>query len=311
MSQPAARHWANKPERGNRMVLRLTTWLVKYLPAGVMRLVTGLVVVYYYISAPQERRHIARYQARLQAWSGRYDLFPNRLAVYRQFAAFGEALVDRFAVWQRRLRYEHIRVDDADHLYDEIRQRPARGQMFITSHLGNVEICRALVSHHQGFVLNVLMHSKHAQQFNRALKAAGADDIRIVQVTDLDAQTMWQLQQRLDAGEWLAIAADRIPVRGEKTVTVSFLGHDALLPQGPWLLAGLLQAQVNMLTCTKQQGQYCLQLRRLGDGIRWQRRNRSEVVQQWAQRYADLLAQGCLNTPLQWFNFYDFWGDDA
>ncbi len=311
MNQPAARHWADKPERGNRMVLRLTTWLVKYLPAGVMRTVTWLVVAYYYISAPQERRHIARYQRRLQTWSGRSDLFPQRLAVYRQFAAFGDALVDRFAVWQRRLRYEHIRVDDADHLYDEIRQHPTRGQMFITSHLGNIEICRALVSHHQGLVLNVLMHSKHAVQFNRALKAAGADDIRIVQVTDLDAHTMWLLQQRLDAGEWLAIAADRIPVRGEKTVTVSFLGHDALLPQGPWLLAGLLQAPVNMLTCTKQQGQYCLHLRRLGDGIRWQRHNRSEVVQQWAQHYADLLAQGCLNAPLQWFNFYDFWGDDA
>ena len=56
----------------------------------------------------------------------------------------------------------------------------AAGQLLVCSHLGNVEICRALVSHNEGFVLNVFVHSKHVERFNRALRQAGASEIRLI-----------------------------------------------------------------------------------------------------------------------------------
>jgi predicted LPLAT superfamily acyltransferase len=62
---------------------------------------------------------------------------------------------------------------------------------------------------------------------------------------------MLQLHERLERGEWLAIAGDRVPLHGGRSVTVDFLGHPAF-PQGPWLLAGLLKCPVNLLMCLKQ-----------------------------------------------------------
>ncbi|QMT41058.1 glycosyl transferase family 2 [Neisseria shayeganii] len=307
-----AEHWAAQNERGHRVFLRLTEWMVRHLPVPVMRVCTACVCLYFYLTAPAQRRHIRQYQTRLQRHFPHVRL-PESLPVYRQFAAFGEALTDRFAVWQRRIRYADLVVDDPDNLYADMDNPALRGQILICSHLGNAEICRALADsgHHPNFKLNVLVHSRHAQAFNQALKNAGASELNLIQVAELDAAAMLALAERLDQGEWLAVAADRVPLRGEKTVTVDFLGHPARLPQGAWLLAGLLKARTNTLFVLKQNGRYHLKLRRFADVPAWTRGRREAETAAVAQRYADRLAEHAAQAPLQWFNFYDFWNSDA
>ena len=121
---------------------------------------------------------------------------------------------------------------------------------------------------------------------------------------------MLELQQRVERGEWLAIAADRVSLRGEKTVRVPFLGDDAVFAQGPWLLAGLLNTRLNTLFCRKVRGRYHLYLANFATSITWQKSTRHTVIRDAAARYARLLEDECRRAPLQWFNFYDFWNDD-
>ena len=231
---------------------------------------------------------------------------PSENRIFAQFLAFGEAVCDRFAVWQHKIRYEDLIIEDPDNLTASMYQN-GRGQVFACSHLGNTEICRALVSHHRNFKLNVLVHSRHAQMFNEALQQAGADKIQLIQVSDLDASLMMTLSRRIEAGEWLAVAADRIPVRGEKTVTVDFLQHRAEIPQGAWILASLLKTKVNALFCIKQDGRYRLKLRPMTDTSDWTRAERTQKIKESAQHFARILEEECRLNPLQWFNFYDFW----
>jgi predicted LPLAT superfamily acyltransferase len=129
----------------------------------------------------------------------------------------------------------------------------------------------------------------------------------LIQVTELNAEIMMQLSERIAQGEWLAIAADRVPVRGEKTVVAPFLGELAHWPQGPWLMAGLLKVPVNTLFCIKQAGQYHLYLKRFKQHITWTRSNREASMAKCASDYAQVLQSHCVKTPWQWFNFYDFW----
>lgn len=313
MSGRQSSHWAAQRERGTSFFLRLTAWLVCYSPAWLLRACVRMVVAYFYATSAAQRRHIARYQTRLQAAFPAVRL-PEHAPVWRQFLAFGEAITDRFAVWQRQIAYADLRVEDPHDVYADIRRSAGgggEGRILVCSHVGNVEICRALVGHHRGFVLNVLVHSRHAEAFNQALKEAGADDIRLIQVTDLDAAQMLALHRRLQAGEWIVIAADRVPVRGEKTVAVGFLGHTAAMPQGPWLLAGLLKTPLISVFCSKINGQYRLRLERFSDMPNGHRQARQATVAALAQKFTDRLAQECTQAPLQWFNFYDFWDDDA
>ena len=193
-------HWANQPERGNRLALWLTTQIVRYLPPWLLPIAVSIISRYYYHTSPRARRNITRYQQRLQRTTPGLQL--PKHAVYRQIRSFAEAIADRFAVWQHRLTYRDLTVHDPDNLYQRIDhpEAGARGEILLCSHHGNMEICRALVAHHRHFALNILVHHKHAEAYNRALKKAGADDIRMIQVSELDAAVMLKPASPKDLG---------------------------------------------------------------------------------------------------------------
>ncbi|MDR1994333.1 hypothetical protein [Azonexus sp.] len=271
--------------------------------------VVKLVVLYFYATGAGSRRAIAEYQQRLISHTGRADLFPAHHAVYRHYIEFAEFILDRLDAWQGKIRIEDIAIDDPDQLQAQMGH--GRGQMLVCSHLGNVEVCRTLAAHRPGLRLNILVHSRNALRFHQMMERAGANTLNMIEVSDLDAEIMLELSRRIDRGEWLAIAADRIPVRGNRTLPVQFLGAAACFPQGPWLLAGLLRCPVNTLSCIRQQGRYHMSFGRLCDCLNWTRTTRAAEIARWMQRYADTLALDCENAPLQWFNFYPFWADHA
>ena len=305
----SSQHWAEQNERGSKLSLNLTRLIVQYCPLWVIKLVTFFVVSYFFLTSQKARRNIRRYQQRLQQTFPQVNL--PRYPVFCHFLAFGEAITDRFAVWQKKIRYADLIDDDTDNVYQAIRSG-GRGQILVCSHFGNIEICRALVDNpnHSNFKLNILVHNRHAQAFNKSLEKAGASSLPLIQVEDLDAAKMLELHARLERGEWIAIAADRVPVRGDKTQKVDFLGAQASFPKGVWLMASLLKAPINTIFCLKKWGDYHLKLRHFSGPIEGHGKQRADSIEQAMQRYADLLAQECAENPLYWFNFYDFWEDD-
>jgi len=48
----------------------------------------------------------------------------------------------------------------------------------------------------------------------------------------------------------------------------------------------------------------------LADKITLSRQNRQQDIQQWTQKYVDILEKHILAKPYNWFNFYDYWQDD-
>jgi predicted LPLAT superfamily acyltransferase len=306
----APAHWASRPERGSGLLMRLTARAARLLGRRALSPLVLLIVLYFYATSRRARQAIAQYQRRLAAHSRRADLFPARLAVYRQYLTFAETLLDKLDAWQGGITLADLDIDDPDGLHAQMTgQRP--GQILVCSHIGNLEACRALAGRDQGVRLTVLVHSHNAVRFNRVLAEAGADNLNLVQVSELDAGAMLELSRRVERGEWLAIAGDRVPLTGNRTVEVDFLGAPAPLPQGPWLLAGLLRCPVNVLFCTRDDKRYRLTLRRLSARLSWTRATRDGEIRRHAQRYADALAEACRQAPLQWFNFYPFWSDHA
>ncbi|WP_445658666.1 LpxL/LpxP family acyltransferase [Achromobacter sp. NCFB-sbj8-Ac1-l] len=304
----ADRHWADQPERGSPLLLRLTAWAARRIGRRAVAPVVWVVVLYFYTFGPRARRAIAAYQRRLIAAGGLATPLPKSFPVYRQYLAFAQALLDKLDVWQGKVTYADLDITDPDALHAQM--GTGRGQILVGSHLGNLEVCRALAEKSGRLKLNVLVHTKHAVHFGRLLDEAGGG-LRMIQVSELDAGVMLDLAQRLDRGEWLAIAGDRVPLTGDRSTEVDLLGAAALLPQGPWLLAGLLRCPVNLLFCTRHGARYRVAMERLCDGIEWTRATRQAQIAGWAQRYADRLGAHCRQAPLQWFNFYPFWKDDA
>ncbi|WP_447594502.1 LpxL/LpxP family acyltransferase [Aquipseudomonas campi] len=301
-------HWAGQRERGSFVLMKFTASAVRLLGRRALSPLLYAIVLYFFVFGRQARRSIWHYQHNLATWSGRHDLRPSRRSVFRQFMCFADTLLDKLDVWNGKLGLEQVKLVDPQDVRGQL-HRQGRGQMLVAAHLGNLEVCRALAELGEKVQMNVLVHTKHAEQFNRLLGEAGATHLRLIQVSELNPATMLQLSERLERGEWLAIAGDRVPLHGGRNVSVDFLGRPAAFPQGPWLLAGLLQCRVSLMNCLKIDGRYHVIIEPFAERIQWKRSERDAVIRDWVQRYAERLGQRCLDAPLQWFNFYPFWNE--
>ena len=302
-------HWAAQKERGSFALMKLTALALRHLGRRPMTPVLYLIVLYFFVFGRRARRNVRQYQTYLSGWSGRDELRPTTRRVFGQFMAFADSLLDRLDVWHGRLGPAQVEVHDPAGVRDKLRQclHGGRGQILVCTHLGNLDVCRALAEMEEQVPLNVLVHNRHVAHFNRLQSEAGDRQLRLLQVSEMDAALMLDLSQRLDRGEWLAIAGDRVPLGDGRRVAVDFLGHPAAFPQGPWLMAGLLRCPVNLMCCLKIGGRYQIRLEPFLDMPAWERGQREQAIAQWTQRYADRLARLCLLAPQQWFNFYAYW----
>ncbi len=61
--------------------------------------------------------------------------------------------------------------------------------------------------------------------------------------------------------------------------------------------------------CIKQQARYSIYIEQFAECFSLPRKERAQVLDSAVQEYAKRLQHYCLKAPLQWFNFYPFWGD--
>jgi len=168
----STKHWADREERGSYWLMKLTAFAAKVLGRRVLSPVLYGIVLYFFLFGRTARQSAWHYQQRLADWSGRDELRPTHWRVFGQFMAFAESLLDKLDVWNGKLRLEQIEINDPAQLRGQLRGE--RGQMLVGAHLGNLEVCRALAEIGEQVTMNVLVHTKHAEQFNRLLGEAGA-----------------------------------------------------------------------------------------------------------------------------------------
>ena len=135
------------------------------------------------------------------------------------------------------------------------------GGVLVVAHFGNLEV-RAGWAARKDLRLSILVHTAHAERFNRVLNRINPQSAeRLLQVTDVDTATIAHLATRVELGDFVVIAADRVPVTSERVLDAPFLGADAAFPIGPWVLAAALDCPVYWLACyqrPRDDGRYTL-----------------------------------------------------
>ena len=303
-------HWARIEERGVYLGLRIMFWTYRILGRRVFSLLLYPVIGYFFVFGSEARRASRAFLSRVYSDPrGRETLCerPGWRQSYRHFFSFGEAILDKLAAWAGEIGEEDI-VFENRALFDEL-YNSGRGGLLIASHLGNMEVCRALGELSLGLKLNVLVHTKHAPNFNRLLNRVGPESsVSLIQTTAVDPSTAMMLQDRIERGEFVVIVGDRTPV-GQSTrySWASFFGHRAPFPQGPFILAAILECPVQLIFCLKRAGRYHIIFEHFSGSIMIPRKDRSEILDACASRYAARLEHYCATDPYKWFNFFDFW----
>jgi predicted LPLAT superfamily acyltransferase len=303
-STPSA-SWAATRERSSLVMMWLMFHTVKLLSGTLAMPFVYLCTAYFFAVSGRARAASRDFLARVAAAAPDRGVDAGPLSVYRHFLSFARAIVDKQDAWLGRIDYSKVGIED--HAKMRVMAQGARGVLLIGSHLGNLELCRALATLNRRVRLNVLVHTRHSRSFNQVLRMAGATQVELLQVTDLSVATALMLKSRVDQGEWVVIAGDRIPVHGGRTVDVQFLGAPAPLPVGPYVLASVLECPVHLLFCLRRPTGYRVYFESFCTQVRWQRSQRDAIIADLAQRFAARLEHYVLMEPLQWFNFYPFW----
>ncbi|MEJ2127499.1 MAG: glycosyltransferase [Woeseiaceae bacterium] len=301
-------HWSALEERGAVLGMKILFTGFKFFGRAVFRVMLFPVITYYYLTSSSARRASRKFLDRVEATSERVEGGPRkRLNGFRHFLQFGESILDKTAQWAGVRSKESVRYASPD-IYDTIINSP-RGGVFIGSHLGNLEALRAFGDQEQGITVNALVFTRHSLKFMQFLEEANPEAVKnILQVDTLGPESVMHMQSKIEAREWVAMVADRTSITDAgRSVVCDFLGYPAHFPEGPFILASLLDCPVYFLFCLKEDGKYVVHLEKLADRLELPRATRKEDLREVVQQYATLLERHCLRFPYQWYNFFDFW----
>jgi predicted LPLAT superfamily acyltransferase len=304
-------HWSATEERHGLWGIRLMLQVYRLFGRRAFQLLLYPVIGYFWLTGRTQREASRDYLQRLRRFAqGRQRALPAPLNSFRHFMRFGDAMLDKLASWRGELHDIQL-VDRAGF---ERQIASGQGTLILASHLGDIESCRALGELDASVKVNALVFTEHAERFNQVMKEVNPRaNLNLIQVTSLGPETAMRLQDKLNAGEWVAIVGDRTSAgkhqRGERPRVVwsHFLGKPAPFPQGPFVLAAALRCPVFLMFGLKQQGRLNLYFEPFADPLLLPRAQRHQALQQAVDNYAARLEHYCLLAPLDWFNFFDFW----
>ena len=306
--------WARIAESGTLYGLRFVAWSHRKLGRGPSVALLWLAAVYFAFRSRPARRASRRYLERVWATpEGRRALRerPGFGNVMRHLHAFAVAIYDRMLVWSGELDSIAVSHDGSEKIF-EVAQA-GRGALLLGAHLGSIDMLWFLSRKYQ-LVVNVIGFHANAERINAFLESFAPNErLRMIDMDPNSVRAAFEIKSCIERGEFVLILADRIPpARTGRTAQASFLGHPAHFPLGPFLLAGVLDCPVLFALCLcTGPARYETLLRPLGALGRVPRGEREKRARELLAGYVALLESTCTRLPLQWFNFYDFWGDDA
>ncbi|MFV0110989.1 glycosyltransferase family 2 protein [Enterobacter ludwigii] len=306
-------HWAQQDEVKGLWGMRLMLRVWQLFGRRAFTVLLWPVIAVYWLTARPARQASQQWTARVkQVLTQRNMPVPPRLNSFFHFMRFGNAMLDKVASWRGELKF-HRDVVFAPGAYDVLDADASQGKLLLASHLGDVEACRALAQLEGSKVINALVFSDNAQRFKQIMtEMAPQAGVNLMPVTDIGPDTAIAIKEKLERGEWVAIVGDRIavtPQRGGdwRVIWSSFMGQPAPFPQGPFILASILRCPVVLIYALRQQGALTIHCEPFADPLLLPRGERQQALQQAVDRYAQRLEHYALMSPLDWFNFFDFW----
>ncbi|MDE8601682.1 lipid A biosynthesis acyltransferase [Marinomonas sp. RSW2] len=299
------KHWSTITETGTVVGMRILLMCYRLFGHKGFRLLLAPVILYFYFRKHATRAASKEYLQKITPFLPEHKR--KKLTPFRHFWMFGEVLLDKFLVWMGRIKPQDVVFETPD-TFQKI-EASKLGGIIVVSHLGNTEICSALAHQLPDIKVTMLVYTQHAKKFNKMLQRTNANAaINLIQVTDMSPATAMILSERVAAGEFIVIAGDRTPVNnGGRVSIVDFLGAQAALPQGAFILASLLRCPVYLMFCLKQDSAYHIYMETFSDKLSFARKEREQKLEEAVTLYAKRLEYYCQLAPLQWFNFFPFW----
>jgi predicted LPLAT superfamily acyltransferase len=297
-------YWEQQRERSTVAALHLMIWASLFFGRFIIRIVLWFIIAYFMLTSPVAVRASKHALRRL------LQREPTWRDVAKHFYHFAACAVDRLYLLKDTRHQFQIDVTRPD----EVAELAASGTgcLMVVAHLGSFEPLRKLGTTQRKLPITILMDRKQGQMLVQMLERINPHfALQIIDAAQRGPELMLQLKDALLAGRMVCIMADRARA-DERALTVDFCGSPARFPLGPWALASALRVPVILGFGLYRGGRrYSAHFELFSERLQVPREQRAAALQDCAQRYAHRLEHYARLAPYNWFNFYDYWADEA
>ena len=239
-------------------------------------------------------------------------LYPERGKIYHLWCAFCQYQnfttihLDRYLAGKtKKATFTSTGLDKLDATIG------GRGGILLMSHLGNWEMAATLLKEQrQGLQLLLYMGVKEKE----GIEGLQKDDLRRSGVTiigvdqdDNSPFTAVETLRVLRSGGLVSIAGDIVWRSDQRKVRVNFLGHDAYLPEAPFIFALLAGAPLFIFFAFRTgRNSYHVPLAGPLYIEAKNRQDRRSAIEKAAQQYALILEKELRRNPFEWYHFDRF-----
>lgn len=312
-------HWSEKKEKGGSLwQMRLMLFLYKRVGINFFRFFLSVISLFFFIFCPSVRRVSKSYLSKIDKYS-RTKTKANLRGVFTHVNSFSNLLIEKIGAWSGNFEYTDLVAATPDINTITAELSKGNGAVILCSHLGNVEMLRAIAILEAGknipdFNIHSIVDLAPTAKFNTLMEEVNPDyKIKLINASDIDASTIIQLQDCIENGDLVVIAGDRTAKNNKsKNFKVNFLGEEAYFPMGAFILATILEAPIYYMFALRERdldynSAYEFHVYKSRFDIVSTRKERNKKIHNLIEEYVGHLEGLCLKHPFQWFNFFDFW----
>lgn len=320
-------HWSHQKEKSaGYWHFKLLLVLFRFMPVTALRLIAFPVGFFYFVFSKKGRTASRAFLRKAAAFVEAPETAKKCRSVFgplRHIVSFSLAFVEKIQSWGGKFSFADIHFQDDD-ITELIRGlEKGEGAFLVSSHLGNMELLRALANFDRTGVsrkvpVTPILDTDVNPHFSRMLKELNPQsETDIISANAIGPHTAVLLEEKLAAGELAVIAGDRTAAGSNgKNLMLPFLGEDAPFSPGVFYLAALMKAPVYFVFGIRRgdlplKPKYDIHVHKADFSFDCPRKERMRRSALLAAAFAEYLESYCKRYPFQWYNFFDFWAKEV
>jgi len=316
MSDEKPQNWYEvKETSGTGLGFKIMLVLLKCTPSIIMRILVYPVGFFYWIFCAKARK-VSKQFLLTESEFSKSKKHRNTLS---HIVSFALNLVENLQSWGGKYSFKDVKWqdDDVQDLVNNINS--GKGTLLLVNHVGNAQMLKGLAADNEAGVnhkmsITTVADVKINAGFTNLIRSVNSEaDFHMISSDSIGPDTILLLQDRLEKGEVVVVAGDRISAHTDRTVTTQFMGKDARFPYGVYLMIALLNVPTYFVTGLRHKDVtlsplYDMHVRKCPVEFDCGRKEREERILQTVNAFARELERVTCLHPYQWYNFYDFWG---
>ena len=289
--------WKGKT-RGGLLGYKIFIFVLNKLGLKAAYFLLRVVSVYFVFFALKASKAIYQYYRNIH----QYSFFKAIGAVFSNFYIFGQTILDKTAIMSGAVSDFTYDFDGEEHLHQL--KEMGRGGMLISAHLGNWDIAGFLLKRIDVKINIVMFEAEHARIKNYLDNIVENNNVNIIPIKE-DLSHIILMKKAISDNEIICMHGDRF-VQGSRVKQHDFMGKSAYFPTGVFSIVQKLKVPYTFVYCLKDKPDskhYNLS----STTIQIPEGSTLNILDDYVKSLEEKLNQN----QNQWFNYYDFWSDDA